>query len=111
MFARVRFLDGQQLHRLLRDVLGADLEFLDQLPGRAGIAKAVLYTDSSGDHGQAVELAAASNHLAYPAGQRADLVLFGGDDHPGFLGGTDDSSAVERLQGMQVDDARLAIEI
>ncbi len=37
-------------------MLGADFEFLDQLPRRAGVAEAVFYADGAGDQRDAVEL-------------------------------------------------------
>src|SRR5580765_2350391 len=49
-FYRALLFNRHEFDSLVGDVLGADFEFLDQLPGRSGVSKAVFHTDGAGDH-------------------------------------------------------------
>ena len=54
-----RLFNLHQLRGFVRNVLRTYFKLLDQLPGSARIAEAVLDADGAGNHRQAVELAAA----------------------------------------------------
>src|SRR5271167_2826873 len=109
--SRTRFLHADQLYRLGGDVFGGDFELLDQLPGSAGIAEAVFDANGARNHRDAIELGRLRDGARYRPGQRADLMLFGGQDHAGVTGGAHDRSRVERLERVHIEDAGLISEI
>ena len=82
-------LNGHQLQRRLGDVLGADLEFLHQFPGRAGLAEAVVDADGAVMTGMP-ESTGCRRESGDAAGESADLVLLGGDDDAGLARGAND---------------------
>ena len=83
-------LDGHQFQCRLDNVLGADFEFLDQLPGRAGVTESVFDANGSGDEGDAVKLVAGGENGADASGKCANLMLLSGDDRAGFARGAND---------------------
>jgi len=90
--------------RLLRDMLGADLQFLDHLPGRAGVAKSdPLRQWLPGDQGLAVEcLLSVSRPLTRHA-RAPILVFFGGITTPPLSARSPNHSfSVDGLERVQV---------
>ena len=110
-FLRANTLGLLQFDRFLGDVFGADFEFLDQLPGRAGIAEAVLHADGAGDNRNPVKLGSSVIMLLTRQASAANLMLLGSDNNAGFAGGAKDRRLVDRLQGVNVDDARLVAKL
>src|SRR5206468_285831 len=74
--------DLHQLRRLVRDVLGGDFKLLDQLPGRARVAEAVLHANGARNDRAAVKFWASRDDAADAPCQRADLMFFGGNHDP-----------------------------
>ena len=85
LFFRALLFERHQLRRLVGDVLCAHFEFLNQFPGRAGVAKAVFHSDGAGDQGQPVKFRALGENRTDPPCQCSDLMLFGGDHNAGIV--------------------------
>src|ERR1017187_720067 len=99
--------NGDQFHGLLRDVLGADFELLNQFPRRAGIAEAVLYADGARNDRRSQKLGTFRDYATHAPRQGANLVLLGGDHNARLLGRPHDSCFINRLHGVHVDHASL----
>ena len=94
----------------MRDVLGADFELLNQLPRCARISEAIFYADGSGDDRPTIELRTFSKDSANAPSQRTDLMLLGGDDGASLCGRANDGLGVDRLEGMDIQNAGLVTE-
>src|SRR5579864_141586 len=77
---RPLLLECHQFKHLLGNVLGADLEFLDQLPGSARVSETILHANCPSDYGQSIQLRTFRENAAQAPCQSANLMLLGSDD-------------------------------
>src|SRR5579872_7596253 len=91
----------------MRDVLRADLEFLDQFPRSAGVSETVFHANSSSDDRDSIQLRTLGQYCADSPSQGANLMLFRSHHNARIECSSDNSLLINRLQGVYIQYTRL----